>query len=60
MEGAKQRSICTPTANRSRGWAYNSDNGLLPMPKNRELILQADGKPFFGDWNSEVRIIGYR
>jgi hypothetical protein len=30
------------------------------MPKNRELILQAEGEPFFGDWNSEVRIIGYR
>jgi len=43
-----------------QGWAYNSDNVWLPMPKNRELILQADGKPFFGDWNSEVRIIGYR
>jgi outer membrane murein-binding lipoprotein Lpp len=42
------------------GWAYNSDNFWLPMPKNRELILQAEGEPFFGDWNSEVRIIGYR
>ena len=43
-----------------QSWAYNSDNVWLPMPKNRELILQADGEPFFGDWNSEVRIIGYR
>ena len=43
-----------------QGWAYNSDNVWLPMPKNRELILQADGKPFFGDWNSEVRIVSYR
>lgn len=43
-----------------QGWAYNSDNVWLPMPKNRELILQADGEPFFGDWNSEVRIVGYR
>ncbi len=42
------------------GWAYNSDNVWLPMPRNRELILQADGEPFFGDWNSEVRIVGYR
>ena len=42
------------------GWAYNSDNVWLPMPKNRELILQADGEPFFGDWSSEVRIVGYR
>ena len=41
-------------------WAYNSDNVWLPMPKNRELILQAEGEPFFGDWNSEVRIVGYR
>jgi hypothetical protein len=32
------------------------------MPKNRELLLQmaGAGKPFFGDWNSEVRIIAYR
>ena len=43
-----------------QSWAYNSDNVWLPMPKNRELILQADGEPFFGDWDSEVRIIGYR
>ena len=43
-----------------QSWAYNSDNVWLPMPKNRELILHADGEPFFGDWNSEVRIIGYR
>ena len=43
-----------------QSWAYNSDNVWLPMPKNRELILQADGESFFGDWNSEVRIIGYR
>ena len=43
-----------------QSWAYNSDNVWLPMPKNRELILQAEGESFFGDWNSEVRIIGYR
>lgn len=43
-----------------QSWAYNSDNVWLPMPINRELILQADGEPFFGDWNSEVRIVGYR
>jgi TolA-binding protein len=43
-----------------QSWAYNSDNVWLPMPKNRELILQAEGEPFFGDWNSEVRIVGYR
>jgi hypothetical protein len=42
------------------GWAYNSDNVWLPMPKNRELILQTEGEPFFGDWNSDVRIVGYR
>ncbi|MDG4555601.1 MAG: hypothetical protein P9E24_15335 [Candidatus Competibacter sp.] len=42
------------------GWGYNSDNVWLPMPKNRQLILQAEGKPFFGEWNSEVRIIAYR
>ena len=43
-----------------QSWGYNSDNVWLPMPANRELILQAEGEPFFGDWNSEVRIIGYR
>lgn len=43
-----------------RSWAYNSDNVWLPMPKNRELLLQTAGKPLFGDWNSEVRIIAYR
>jgi hypothetical protein len=45
-----------------QSWAYNSDNVWLPMPKNRELLLQmaGAGKPFFGDWNSEVRIIAYR
>jgi len=42
------------------GWSYNSDNVWLPMPRNRQLILQAEGKPFFGEWNSETRIIGYR
>lgn len=42
------------------GWGYNSDTVWLPMPKNRQLILQAEGQPFFGEWNSEVRIIGYR
>ena len=43
-----------------QSWGYNSDNVWLPMPANRELILQAEGEPFFGDWKSEVRIIGYR
>ncbi|QQS55012.1 MAG: hypothetical protein IPM89_04070 [Candidatus Competibacteraceae bacterium] len=42
------------------GWGYNSDNIWLPMPRNRQLILQAEGKPFFGEWNSETHIIGYR
>lgn len=43
-----------------QSWSYNSDNVWLPMPKNRELILQAEGEPLFGDWKSEVRIIAYR
>ncbi|MDZ7622239.1 MAG: hypothetical protein U5O69_07655 [Candidatus Competibacteraceae bacterium] len=43
-----------------QSWAYNSDNVWLPMPKNRELLLQTAGKAFFGDWNSEVRITAYR
>jgi hypothetical protein len=43
-----------------RSWAYNSDNVWLPMPKDRTLLLQTVGRPFFGDWNSEVRIIAYR
>ena len=41
-------------------WAYNSDNVWLPMPRDRQLLLRAEGEPFFGDWNSEVRIIAYR
>lgn len=41
-------------------WAYNSDNVWLPMPRDRQLILRAEGEPFFGDWGSEVRIIAYR
>ncbi|MCP5159499.1 MAG: hypothetical protein H6974_04480 [Gammaproteobacteria bacterium] len=41
-------------------WAYNSDNVWLPMPSDRQLILRAEGEPFFGDWSSEVRIVGYR
>lgn len=43
-----------------QGWAYNSTNMWLPMSKKRELLLQTEGEPFFGDWNSELRIIGYR
>ena len=42
------------------GWAYNSDNFWLPMPEDRMLIVETEGDPFFGDWNSEVRIVGYR
>ena len=41
-------------------WAYNSDNVWLPLPKDRQLILSAEGEPFFGDWSSEVRIIAWR
>ena len=41
-------------------WAYNSDNVWLPMPRDRQLLLRAEGEPFFGDWNSEVRIIAWR
>lgn len=48
------------TGQSQAGWGYNSDNVWLPMPQNRQLVLQAEGKPFFGEWNSETRIIGYR
>ncbi|GEM_PF-1497730 len=41
-------------------WAYNSDNVWLPMPQDRQIIVRTEGEPFFGDWNSEVRIVGYR
>ncbi len=41
-------------------WAYNSDNVWLPMPRDRQLILRAEGEAFFGDWGSEVRIIAWR
>jgi hypothetical protein len=43
-----------------KSWAYNSDNVWLPMPRDRQLILRAEGEPFFGDWRGEVRIAGYR
>jgi hypothetical protein len=43
-----------------QSWAYNSDNVWLPMPRDRQLILRAEGEPFFGDWRGEVRIVGYR
>ncbi len=42
------------------GWAYNSDNVWLPMPRDRQLLLRTEGEPFFGDWSSDVRIIAYR
>lgn len=44
-----------------QSWAYNSENVWLPMPEDRMLLLQTDGQePLFGDWRSELRIIGYR
>lgn len=61
LDGDREVSFYLYATGQSQGgWGYNSDNVWLPMPKNRQLILQAEGKPFFGEWNSEVRIIGYR
>lgn len=61
LDGDREVSFYLYATGQSQGgWGYNSDNVWLPMPKNRQLILQAEGKPFFGEWNSEARIIGYR
>ncbi len=61
LDGGREVSFYLYATGQSQGgWGYNSDNVWLPMPKNRQLILQAEGKPFFGEWNSEARIIGYR
>ncbi|MCB1824744.1 MAG: hypothetical protein KDJ54_09315 [Candidatus Competibacteraceae bacterium] len=61
LDGGREVSFYLyATAQSQGGWSYNSDNIWLPMPRNRQLLLQAEGKPFFGEWNSETRIIGYR
>ncbi|NJN47296.1 MAG: hypothetical protein HC808_13380 [Candidatus Competibacteraceae bacterium] len=43
-----------------QGWSYNSENAWLPMPADKTLRAQSDGKPLFGSWNSQIRIIAYR
>ncbi|MEE4379532.1 MAG: hypothetical protein V2J55_18760 [Candidatus Competibacteraceae bacterium] len=43
-----------------QGWSYNSENAWLPVPKDRTLRAQSDGKALFGSWNSQIRIIAYR
>ncbi|MEZ5583781.1 MAG: hypothetical protein R3F37_14470 [Candidatus Competibacteraceae bacterium] len=43
-----------------QGWSYNSENAWLPMPADRTLRVQSDGKPLFGSWKSLIRIIAYR
>jgi len=43
-----------------QAWSYNSENAWLPMPTDRTLRAQSDGKPLFGSWNSQVWIIAYR
>jgi uncharacterized small protein (DUF1192 family) len=42
------------------GWSYNSENMWLPMPADRAVIIQTNGEPLFGSWNSGVKIVAYR
>ncbi|HOW76434.1 MAG TPA: hypothetical protein P5102_01570 [Candidatus Competibacteraceae bacterium] len=61
VEGAREAAFYLYAVGQPQpSWAYNSDNVWLPMPRDRQLLLRAEGEAFFGDWNSEVRIIAYR
>ncbi len=61
VEGAREAAFYLYAVGQPQpSWAYNSDNVWLPMPQDRQLLLRAEGEPFFGDWNSEVRIIAWR
>ncbi len=61
VEGAREAGFYLYAVGQPQpSWAYNSDNVWLPMPRDRQLILRAEGEPFFGDWSSEVRIIAWR
>lgn len=61
VEGAREAAFYLYAVGQPQpSWAYNSDNVWLPMPRDRQLLLRAEGEPFFGDWSSEVRIIAYR
>ena len=42
------------------GWSYNSENMWLPLPADRTVIIQTNGEPLFGSWNSGVKIVAYR
>lgn len=61
VEGAREAAFYLYAVGQPQpSWAYNSDNVWLPMPRDRQLILRAEGEAFFGDWGSEVRIIAWR
>lgn len=61
VEGAREAGFYLYAVGQpQQSWAYNSDNVWLPMPRDRQLILRAEGEAFFGDWSSEVRIIAWR
>jgi hypothetical protein len=61
VEGAREAAFYLYAIGQpQQSWAYNSDNVWLPMPRDRQLIVRAEGEPFFGDWGSEVRIIAWR
>ena len=61
VEGAREAAFYLYAVGHPQpSWAYNSDNVWLPMPRDRQLFLRAEGEPFFGDWSSEVRVIAYR
>ena len=61
VEGAREAAFYLYAIGQpQQSWAYNSDNVWLPMPRDRQLMVRAEGEPFFGDWGSEVRIIAWR
>ncbi len=43
-----------------RAWSYNSENFWLPMPQDRDLLVQMDGPVFNGNHKTDLKIIGYK
>ncbi len=41
-------------------WSYNSENFWLPMPLDRDLLVQMEGPAFNGNHATDLRIIGYK
>jgi len=47
-------------AHEQQEYSYNSENFWLPMPKDRKIIVYSNGERLFGEWESKVKITGYR